>query len=323
MNESSNNTGYFIFSLDTELGTGYFDYDEIRNRIFSADGSRERENIARILELLEEFQITATWAVVGHIFYEHCEECEICPILEWKGKYQSYEDAYKTRHPLWYGADVVDMLLNQKMKHEIAFHGYSHKPFNTLSREEAEIEIREFIRVASRKGIHAKSVVFPRNKVGHLDLFEKYGFTNYRSEESLPLLTRNKYIVGRMAKNLDHILGISTPPVHDLKDFAGGNMVNLISTQHVFGFSRDTDLLLEKWGFPTLRVRRIVRAVRKAAAQKKVAHIWVHPEEFRSEGAFSKLRYIFESVAEEVAAGRMKTISMVDMAHMVNQTYGR
>lgn len=322
MKENSNNIGYFIFSLDTELGTGYFDLDEDRQRLFSADGSRERENISRILELLEEYQITATWAVVGHIFYEHCEECEICPILEWKGKYHSYEEAYKTRHPLWYGADVIDMLLNQKMKHEIAFHGYSHKTFNSMSREEAEVEIQEFIRVASRKGIVAKSIVFPRNKVGHLDLFQKYGFECYRSEESLPLLTRNKYIVGRIAKNLDHILGISTPPIYELKDFAAENMANLTATQHVFGFSRSTDLLLDKWGFPNLRVRRITRAIRKAASQKKVAHIWVHPEEFRTEGAFSKLRYIFETVAKEVDAGRMKTISMIDMAQMVAQVYG-
>lgn len=322
MKENSNKTGYFIFSLDTELSTGYFDKDEDRKRIFSPDGSRERESISRILELLEKYQIIATWAVVGHIFYERCEECEICPVLEWKGKYKSFEEAYKTQHPLWYGADVVDKLLNQKMNHEIAFHGYSHETFNSMSREKAEIEIKEFIRVASRKGVDAKSIVFPRNKVGHLDLFKKYGFLCYRGEEHLPLLTRNKYFIGRIAKNLDHILGISTPPVYELKDFLDEHMVNLVATQHVFGFSRKTDLLLDQIGVPNLRIRRITRAIRRAASQKKVAHIWAHPWEFRTKGDFSKLRVIFESVAEEVAAGRMKTISMIEMANMVNQTYG-
>jgi peptidoglycan/xylan/chitin deacetylase (PgdA/CDA1 family) len=322
MKEKSNNTGYFIFSLDTELGTGYFDKDDERKRIFSIDGSRERASISRILAMLEEYKIIATWAVVGHIFYEHCEECEICPILEWKGKYKSYEEAYKTSHPLWYGADVVDLLLNQKMKHEIAFHGYSHETFNTMSQEKAEIEIQEFIRVAGRKGIVAKSIVFPRNKVGHLDLFKKYGFLCYRGEEALPLITRNKYIVGKVAKSLDHILGISTPPIYELRDFVNKDMVNLISTQHLFGFNRNTDLMLDKWGVPNLRIRRITRAIKKAASHKKVAHIWAHPWEFRTEGDFSKLSNIFETVAEEVAAGRMKTISMIDMAHMVIQTYG-
>jgi hypothetical protein len=317
------NTGYFIFSLDTELGTGYFDKDEDRKTIFSPDGSRERASISRILEMMEEYQIIATWAVVGHIFYERCEECEICPILEWKGKYKSFDEAYQTNHPLWYGSDVVDMLLNQKIKHEIAFHGYTHETFNTMSREKAEVEIQEFIRVASRKGVIAKSIVFPRNKVGHLDLFKKYGFLCYRGEESLPLITRNKYIVGKVAKSLDHILGISTPPIYELKDFVDENMVNLIATQHLFGFNRKTDLLLDSWGVPNLRIRRITRAIKKAALQEKVAHIWAHPWEFRTEGDFSKLRCIFESVAEEVTAGRMKTISMIDMANMVAQVYGR
>jgi peptidoglycan/xylan/chitin deacetylase (PgdA/CDA1 family) len=318
-----NKIGYFIFSLDTELGTGYFDEDEDRKRIFSADGSRERERIARILEMLEEYQIVATWAVVGHIFYERCEECEICPVLEWKGKYKSYEEAYKTQHPLWYGADVIDMLLNANMKHEIAFHGYSHEIFDGMSQEKAEIEIQEFKRLSNRKGIDAKSIIFPRDKVGHLDLFKKHGFICYRGEEALPLLTRNKFIVGRIAKNLDHILGISTPPIYDLKDFVSENMVNLIATQHVFGFSRKTELLLDRWGVANVRMRRVARAIHKAAAQKKVAHIWAHPWEFRTEDDFGKLRYIFENVAEEVAAGRMKSISMIDMANMVTQTYGR
>lgn len=322
MTDKLNETGYFIFSLDTELGTGYFDKDADRHRIFSEDGSRERDKIARILEMLEEYQIIATWAVVGHIFYEHCEECEICPVLEWEGKYKSYEEAYKTQHPLWYGADVVEALLAANLPHEVAFHGYSHETFDSMSRVKAEIEIQEFKRVASRKGVDAKSIVFPRDKAGHLDLFEKHGFLCYRGEESLPLLTRNKYIIGRIAKNLDHIFGISTPPIYDMKDFVSENMVNLIATQHIYGFSRKTELLLDQWGLPNLRIRRMARAIHKAAAKKKVAHIWAHPWEFRTEDDFGKLRYIFESVAEEVAAGRMKTISMIDMANMVTQAYG-
>lgn len=315
--------GYFIFSLDTELGTGYFDKDDDRKELFSADGSQEREKIARILDLLEEYQIIATWAVVGHIFYERCEECEICPILEWKGKYKSYEEAYKTQHPLWYGADVVDTLLNAKLNHEIAFHGYSHETFDSISREKAEVDIQEFMRVASRKGIEAKSIVFPRNKVGHLDLFEKYGFLCYRGEEPLPPHAKNKHIVGKVAKHLDHVLGISTPPIYEMEEFAGGNMINLKETQHIFGFNRKTEILLDGWGLPYLRIRRMTNAIRKAASEKKVAHIWAHPWEFRTDADFGKLRYIFESVAEEVATGRMKTISMIDMANLVTQTYGR
>lgn len=316
--------GYFVFSLDTELGTGFFDLDEDRKRLFSPDGSREREKIRRLLGLLDEYQIVATWAVVGHIFHARCEECEICPVLEWRGRYKSFEEAYKTDHPLWYGSDVVDMLLGQRLKHEIAFHGYSHEVFDErgMSREKAEVEIKEYIRVAERRGVEARSVVFPRDKVGYLDLFEKYGFVSYRSEESLPLIIRNKYFVGKILKTADHILGISTPPVYEPTDFRGGNLVNLRATQHIFGFNRGVESLLDACNLPLLRIRRIVKAIKKASAQKKVVHIWAHPWEFRTERDFDKLRFIFEHVAQEVRAGNMRSVTMNEMAAIVNRAYG-
>ena len=325
MSSATSETGYFIFSLDTELGTGFFDLDEQRKKLFSTDGSRERKRIARLLSMLDEYKIVATWAVVGHLFYNKCEECDICPIREWEGKYKSFEEAYKTSHPLWYGADVIDMILAQKTRHEIGFHGYSHEVFDEMqmSKEKAEVEIQEFLRVARRRGIDAKSIVFPRDKVGHLRLFEKHGFACYRSEEHLPLIIRNKYFVGKILKTLDHILGISTPPVHDLSAFVDGNLVNLIATQHIFGFNRKVDLFLDARNLSLLRIRRIVKAVKKAAAQKKVVHIWAHPWEFRTEKDFEKLRYIFDNVAQEVQAGNMKTVSMGEMAQIVAQTYAK
>ena len=321
MNEDNLERGYFIFSLDTELGTGFFDMDEDRKRLFSADGSRERKKIQRIISLLEEFQIVATWAVVGHIFYDHCEKCNVCPILEWKGKYKSFEEAYDTRHPLWYGADVIDMLQNQKMEHEIAFHGYTHEIFDEkqMSKEKAEIEIQEFLRVVRRRGIEPTSIVFPRDKAGHLDLFKKYGFVCYRGQESLPLIIKNRLFIGKVIKTIDHIFGISTPPIYDPSEFKKNHLINMIATQHIFGFNRSVELILDASRLSNLRIRRMINAIKKAAQQKKVVHLWAHPWEFRSEQDFSKLRYIFSHVADVVSEGKMKSVSMAEMSNIVNQ----
>ncbi|MGD8457110.1 MAG: polysaccharide deacetylase family protein [Anaerolineales bacterium] len=315
-------TGYFILSLDTELATGFFDYDEKRKRLFSADGSREREKIARLLTIFDQYKITATWAVVGHLFYDHCEECDICPLLAWKGKYESFEEAYKTNHPLWYGADVIDMLLEHEVKHEIAFHGYIHEIFteNRMSKEQAEIEIQEYLRVAKRRGITPTSIVFPRDQAGYLDLFEKYGFQCYRSEIDPPFLFR-QHLPGRILKTIDHILGITTAPIFELDDFQNGQLVKLLPSQEIFGFNRKTEVFLDNLNMPLLRIRRIARAIRKAADQKKVVHIWAHPWQFDTEKDFEKLCCILENVTEEVQRERMKSVSMAEMAAMVSETH--
>ena len=60
--------GVFLFSLDTELALGHF--RRFDQRRFSPDGSRERMAVSRLIKLFEKYQISATWAVVGHMFSE-------------------------------------------------------------------------------------------------------------------------------------------------------------------------------------------------------------------------------------------------------------
>ncbi len=125
-------TGYFLFSLDTELATGRFDHDKDRKKRFSRDGSRERRSINRLIDLFEEYSIAGTWAIVGHLFYDRCEYCEICPAMDWKGKYSSFDEVYGTDNPMWYGLISLNCSLADRPRQEIAFHGFSHKIFDEI-----------------------------------------------------------------------------------------------------------------------------------------------------------------------------------------------
>jgi hypothetical protein len=273
MKDAGDKTGYFVFSLDTELAFGHFDDFDPKN--FSSDGQRERQAIERLLDILDEFKIIATWAIVGHLFLSRCEECEICPIMKWKGKYQSFAQIHRTSKPLWYGADIVDTLLTRGVKHEIAFHGYSHEVFDekTMSKDQ--------------------------------------GFICFRSDEELPILHRPLYL-GSIIKTIDHILSISTPLVYDLSIVPPG-LVSHRQSQHLFGFNRRIEKMLDLLNLHTLRIRRVVKGLKKAAEEKKILHIWAHPWEFRSEQDFEKLRHIFDHVSDEVSRGRIRSVAMADL----------
>lgn len=318
---AADNTGYFAFSLDTELATGFFDLDAERASLFSPDGSRERWSIHNLLDLMDEFNIYATWAITGHIFYRECEKCPICPIQEWQGKYTSYGEAYGTNNPLWYGADVVKEI-QQRGRHEIGFHGYTHQVFNpaTMSAHEAEFEITEWKRVASRIGIEGKSVIFPRDKVGHLDLFTRHGFKCYRSEAPLSIWIRNRYF-GSYLKTLDHILGLTTPPLYTLGELprTAEGMIDITESMHLKGFNWNIEKILDSANLHRLRLRRAVRGIHKAAEQRKIIHLWAHPWEIQTEKDMDKMRYIFEAVAEEQTAGRLQSITMSALAEKAAQ----
>ncbi len=318
---ANDNTGLFLFSLDTELSTGFFDLDDERATLFSPDGSRERWAIHSLLDLMDEFDIHATWAITGHIFYSECEKCPVCPIQGWKGKYKSYDEAYGTNHPLWYGADVVEDI-QKRGRHEICFHGYTHRVFTptAMTEKDADLEITEWKRVARRIGVEGKSVIFPRDEVGYLDLFTRHGFTNFRSEEKMSIWIRNRYFGGYL-KTLDHILGVSTPPLYNLEDlqYSPDGLLDIPESMHLKGFNWDVEKILDSAGLPLLRFRRVIRGIRRAADEQKIIHLWSHPWEFQTQKDIDKIRYIFEAVARECAGGRLRSITMSDLTDKVSR----
>ena len=310
--------GYFIFSLDTELATGRFDRDDLRRKMFSSDGVRERKAIYQLIDLFEEFDIVGTWALVGHLFYEACEECEICPMKDWRGKYSSFDEVYKTNNPLWYGADLVETLLRKGARQEIAFHGYSHKIFaeDLMDPQGAKIEVQEWLRVGKRKGITPYSVAFPRNRVGHLDILREAGMICFRGETNI-LPPSNEGYFGKLVKTIDKVLGLSNIPIFDLTCQKNNGMVMLPPSEYLFDINRKFELFLDSIHLHNLRIRRIIKGVRRAAEEQKMIHIWAHPCEFRTQKDFAKLRQIFTIVSDEVKQGRMKSIGMAEMAKLL------
>ena len=310
--------GYFLFSLDLELATGRFDQDKVRNKMFSGDGSQERKQILRLIKIFEEYGIVGTWATVGHLFHSECENCEICPIMEWKGKYSSFAEVYGTTNPFWYGKDIIDSLLSNGNRQEIAFHGYSHKVFDDheMSSKDAEIEINEWLRLAKIDGITPSAVVFPRNVIGHLDALQKVGMICFRGDPKRPWLIRNKTF-GRYIKAIDQILGISNLPIFDLEYEMYHGMVILPSSQCFFDLNRKFEHVLDSINLHNLRFKRVIKGIQSAAELKKIVHLWAHPCDFRTEKDFQKLRNIFNCVSAEVNMGRMRSVGMTEMAQLL------
>lgn len=75
----------------------------------------------------------------------------------------------------------LELLLKSPLRHDIGAHGYYHRPFKNLPRDEAEKELNMISGGMKKFGITPKSFVFPKNSVAHLDLLEKYGYKCYRS----------------------------------------------------------------------------------------------------------------------------------------------
>ena len=147
------NKPIFIISLDTELIWGHIEYSSYEAvRLMKSDYKKVRGCINILLNLFEKHNIPATWAVVGHLFLDHCENEDGMPH---KDMPRFKEDWYYSdpctdikRDPLYYGKDIVEKIMSNQIEHEIGYHSFSHVIFSECSREVAEAEIKEGVKLA-------------------------------------------------------------------------------------------------------------------------------------------------------------------------------
>ena len=165
----------FIISLDAELLWGAVLYPSHKTvNLLKNDKQKGRGCIDVLLNLFEKHNIPATWAVVGHLFLDHCEKEGGIPhrnMPRFKRDWYSCTDIQKD--PLYYGKDIVEKILSNRIEHEIGYHSFSHVIFSECSREVAEAEIKEGIKLAKEFGIPLRSFVFSENKIGHVDILRE------------------------------------------------------------------------------------------------------------------------------------------------------
>ena len=200
-----------LISADFEMAWASRYSKSVENPLHKAieDGYRTRRNVPKILDLCDQYNIPVTWATVGHLFLDSCEQINgvkhpdipRLPYFEnkfWKfdmGDWFDYDPCsdYET-DPAWYASDIIRDILGRKTKHEIGCHTFSHVDCRDGIDDGRvfEVEIKKCLRIAQEWGLELKSFVHPGHTIGSLDTLAKHGFTSKRTDygDSLSLPSR-------------------------------------------------------------------------------------------------------------------------------------
>jgi peptidoglycan/xylan/chitin deacetylase (PgdA/CDA1 family) len=313
--ESPLETGVFTLSLDFELIWGTLDL--FGPERFRGACERERELIDRLLELFVEFEIAATWCVLGHLFLERCEAVGGCkhgdivrPRHGWHPEdwFRHDPGTDEATDPVFYGRSLIDKLLGCAVPQEIGCHSFSHVIFGDggCSRATAESEIRRCVELAAERGVVLRSFAFPRNRVGHLDVLRGHGFVCYRGPDDVWYERGGAQgVVRRLAHLVDVVLARRPAVVVPVRSAEGlWNIPGSMIYFPMHGFRRWIPL---GW-----RVKRAVKGLEAAVREKKVFHLWFHPTNLadRPEEMFLGLRQIFEQVRELREKGVLAVVPM-------------
>jgi hypothetical protein len=285
----------FTVSIDFELMWGTAD----RPYAHAFRGLCETERaevVERLLGLLTQYQISATWGIVGHLFLEERE--------------RSVTRLQRPLQParLYHAADLVRRVQTCATEQEIGSHTFSHIEMDDCgcSKTKAELEVNECVRQAARWGIEMKSFIFPRNRVGHLDVLKEHGFSCYRGPEPQWYVRKRRAI-----RRLGHFLDIATmrtpPSVMPVEENGIWNIPGSMLYTPSFG----TRKFVPVW----MRVRRAKRGLDLAVRKKQVFHLWFHPTDLacRADAMLDGLERIFRHAAELRDAGKLRVKTMRDL----------
>lgn len=261
------NKPIFIFSIDTEMlwgpaggQDGVYQYNLIKK-----NENEMRDVFSTLLNLFEKYNVPVTWAIVGHLFLDRCniDTCQTTINMKKYGyTYPWYRDPCSNlqKDPLYYGKDIVEKILHNPIKHELAYHSFSHVCFTSISREMAEDEIKESKRIEKEWNIKFISFVYPMNEIAYVDILKKYDFKIYRSKTPLILQNQNHYFSKQIENGLSKIIAPSVEPLWE------NGIWNLKSSMTFFDSQLPNSLMI-----------RFKIGLERAIKNKRIFHIWLHP----------------------------------------------
>ena len=277
--------GVFILSLDTEIAWGT---DPERRARYADCFDNYRVIIRRLLDLLDAYQIPATWAVVGHLFLK-------------PGDPRSVSLPRQARWDWFHAPDVIRAVAEAPAGHEIGTHTFSHVCAGQVAHAEWESELRQCAALHREHRLPLRSLVFPRNQIAHLEALPAFGVTAYRGVEGHRRAER------RGAAHLLHRALAIPPPTYALDRLrVGDRLVNLPASQFLLAYDGLRRLI------PTAsRVRQARLGLDRAVQRGRLYHLWFHPFNLGTSNAmFYALEQILHEVDSRRRAGDLQVLTM-------------
>jgi peptidoglycan/xylan/chitin deacetylase (PgdA/CDA1 family) len=300
--------GSVVLSLDAELGWGFHDLDRLPTpRVESG-----RRGWRRSLSLFDEFDVSATWAVVGHLMLETCDATHADhPAPD--GWFERERTTWQNRHGLRFAPDLVDAVLDADVDHELGCHSFSHVLFgdDDTTRELADAELERCRALATERGVDVTSFVYPRNDVDHRDALAEYGFTSYRGVSPTPDGVRG--LVDTAVRNRSLLVD---PYVDE------HGLVNVPASMFLFGFEGRARRVAESvWQDPMVAQAR--RGIDEAARSDGLFHLWLHPNNLVDERDDERMRAILRFLDRRREQSGLTVETMGEVAERVLAASGR
>lgn len=318
--------GVFVISLDFELHWGVRDHlsiDQYKRNLLGV-----REAVPAMLALFREFDIHATWATVGFLFFESKQELlRAVPTVvpEYANPVLSpYADldrigANEQEDPFHFAPNLIREI-QRTPGQEIASHTFSHYYCleNGQDRRAFEADMKAAQAAAARFGIVLQSLVLPRNQVNmeYLPVLRDAGFRCYRGDAPgwfvRGVAKERESKIRRLLRLADAYVPIRRSTTFTIEDCGSEAPANVAASRYLRPWTAGSSKL------DFLLVRRICRELTEAAERGRVYHLWWHPHNFGADPRenIARMRRILDHFSKLRQSRGLRSLSMNEVADL-------
>lgn len=311
----------FVVSIDLEMSWGTVHHGRPHD---PQPFVMEREIVSDVLAAMEKYDISATWAIVGHLFLAECSAVDgtkhpevVSPRYPWHAADWYDLDPCRSveESPTWYGPDLVEAIRACPTHQEIGSHSFGHLIVGEegCTAEAFRTDLAACHAVAREVGEDLRSFVFPRNSIGHLDVLRDSGFVAFRGAPparfpDLPPWRRKAWSA------VDRVRPLASSAVWPTRE---AGMANI---PHTYMFNPDSKTARQvgtrAWSM------LIRRRLRHAVATSSLFHLWFHTHNLAPERARARrgMDALFAEARRHIDAGRLENLTMGQLADRMTTT---
>lgn len=280
--------GTFIISLDFELHWGIRDVKTVEQYRENLIGVRRA--VPAMLATFAEYEIHATWATVGFLFFSRRSEL----LRALPTERPQYDDARlspyaeigaigqdENEDPFHFARGLLEQI-RSNLAQEIATHTFSHyyclEPTQSIAAFRADLGAA--VAAAADFGVVLKSIVFPRNQYDgdHLRICKEIGLKAFRGNPQSwlyrPRIGADETPWVRAARLVDSYCDLSSHNCYSLTESVGDVPMNLPASRFLRPY------IAQVPAAQALQERRVKNDLTYAARQGLAYHLWWHPHNF-------------------------------------------
>lgn len=328
-------TAKVVLTLELELGWGLARLPGDPAERHSDGRAAETETLRRLLSLCDDLDIPITFDVVGHLLREQCSGTHDGT---WPGDwFRDDPGTSVAEDPLYYAPDLVEMIDDAAVDHEVATHSFSHARCDLIDDDVVDQELRAAADAHAAAGLPSlRSFVPPMHGPPPTAVLRDHGITGVREPVRLRPPVVEPVQRRSLLTDLPRRIRESHPAQvlfrrHPVRD--PGHSDGLVRHYTTWHASLTAPFLPNGTQSPNAfyrllptRVRQRIherylsRALADAVAEDGCVHLWTHLFNLSNDVQWSPVETFLERVAERRSDGDLTVPTMQSLSETIGET---